>query len=126
MPPGSPDEPRRYLLAAGTATYGALDEDAQLASVANDLEVIGRLFGDNLGYQVEKLLDPTTAELRTWLSGIFKAAERRAEDLVAIYYPSSTRHPARSWRYACRNASADANDSTFNSTESNSNDQLSM
>src|SRR5437868_656094 len=92
-PPASvetPDPPgRRFLIAAGTARYRFLPEDEQLPSIDEALRLVIDLFTGKLGYErvIPGLGDsPTVEELRAGLSDWLTDEQRRASDLVVIYY----------------------------------------
>ena len=81
-------DPPRFVFLAGTAEYAGFD-GYDLASVRDDLDVMQRVFGEQLDYEViggEPLLNPTSGELRLALSDWFVADERSEDDIVVIYY----------------------------------------
>ncbi len=80
---------RRYLIAAGTARYDKLGESAQLPSVTSDIEAIRDLFAGRLGYDhvlPELAENPTSAQLREQIGGWLADDQRRADDIVVLYY----------------------------------------
>ena len=92
-PQDSADEPdrqgRRFLIAAGTARYKHLPDDAQLPSVSEDIRLIVDLFTKKLGY--ERVLpelgkNPTSNALRLKLSTWLRHPDRRASDVIVFYY----------------------------------------
>ena len=92
-PLGSTEEPdrqeRRFLIAAGTARYAHLPDDAQLPSVRDDLRFIVKVFTKKLGY--ERVLpklgnNPTSDTLRRGLSNWLRHHDRRASDVIVFYY----------------------------------------
>lgn len=88
-----PSEPstswRRFLIAAGTARYEHLTEDAQLRSVEQDLERIREVFTGALRYQDATptlALNPTHHALRAALKEWFRGSDRDEGDVVVFYY----------------------------------------
>jgi WD40 repeat protein len=81
--------PGRYLIAAGTARYEFLDEKDWLLEVEDAVRLVTELFTKKLGYKrvLPDLGDsPTVEQLRKGISHWLTSAERRAFDLVVIYY----------------------------------------
>jgi len=92
-PPGSAEEPngqeRRFLIAAGTARYAQLPENAQLPSVQDDIRRLVDLFTRRLGYQLilpELGENPPSAALRVSLTFWLRDPDRRASDVIVFYY----------------------------------------
>ena len=94
-PPDSPteraavgDHPGRYLIAAGTSRYELLDEDDQLPLVDEEVQRVTRLF-TRFGYDQalpELAENPGVDGLRRGLSRWCKSPDRRADDVVVVYY----------------------------------------
>jgi WD40 repeat protein len=100
-PPGWPTEPsdgdgqpRRWLIAAGTANYEHLgdeeeDEDFSLPTVVEDVEAVARLFCGQFGYQrvlPDLAKDPTKDQLHRSLNRWFTDPARSPHDVVVLYY----------------------------------------
>ena len=80
---------RRFLIAAGTAQYKFLPDNAQLPSVRDDLRLIVELFTEKLGYKhvLPNLGEnPTTRELNLDLSSWLRQPDRDASDVIVVYY----------------------------------------
>jgi hypothetical protein len=80
---------RRFLIAAGTAHYEFLPMEEQLSGVDDAVRLVVELFTGKLGY--EQVLphpgdSPPVDQLRTELTDWLTAEDRRADDLVVIYY----------------------------------------
>jgi hypothetical protein len=93
LPSASLREPasgfRRYLIAAGTTQYDRLDDEAQLPSVAFDVDAVRELFTQRLGYEsvVPRLaVSPTSGQFRAELSEWLTDADRQPRDFVVVYY----------------------------------------
>jgi WD40 repeat protein len=79
------EEPRFFLVAAGTEHY---DDGDELASVPDDLRKMAAFFGQR-GYReqlAEVRLDPSSTALRRALSEWLNGSDRRASDTAVIYY----------------------------------------
>ncbi|WP_448640261.1 caspase family protein [Geodermatophilus sp. URMC 63] len=80
---------RRFLIAAGTARYDRLGDDAGLPSVVTDLAQVRQLFEQRLHYECvlpDLASDPTSGQFRSELSGWLTDDDRRPGDLVVVYY----------------------------------------
>jgi len=89
LPEGGGPRYRRYLIAAGTTQYERLDADAQLPSVALDIDLVSKLFTQRLGYEcvLRHLADsPTSGQFRAEISNWLIDDDRQPNDLVVIYY----------------------------------------
>ena len=86
--PAPKDRERRYLIAAGTAHYKYLPEDAQLPSVRDDVQRIVDCFS-KLGYKralAQASKDPRVGTFRRALGKWFLDDRRSADDKVVFYY----------------------------------------
>jgi Caspase domain len=87
-PPAAGDQPRRFLIAAGASRYELLGADDQLPLVDGEVERITRLFA-RFGYEhslPQLAQNPGVDALRRGLSRWCKASDRRADDIVVVYY----------------------------------------
>jgi WD40 repeat protein len=95
---------QRFLVAVGVARYPHLPDDQQLPEAELDVARIVKLFGDGLGYQrvlPEIGADPTAGEVRKRISEWFHSPERRAEDVVVLYFAGHGTTASTGTHYLC-------------------------